>query len=63
MLVWGGISFGGHTKVYVLPDGTFTAQRYSDDILDPFVYLYAAATGDTFLLLVDNAQPHTAQLA
>ena len=46
VLVWGGISLGGRTELYVLPQGTLNAQRYRDDILEPIVRLHAAAIGN-----------------
>ena len=39
-----------------------TALRYRDEILDPFVRPFAGAIGDNFILLQDNAHPHTARV-
>ncbi|GFS93083.1 transposable element Tcb1 transposase [Trichonephila clavipes] len=33
---------------------------YRDEVLEPIVRLYAAAVGPTFVLMDDNACPHTA---
>ncbi|GFX49561.1 transposable element Tcb2 transposase [Trichonephila clavipes] len=61
ILVWAGISLGGHTDLYVFHGGTVTALRYRDEILDPYVRLYAAAIGNDFILMDDNARPHRAR--
>lgn len=43
------------------PEWTLMAQRYADEILITHVVAYAAAIIDSFLLLYDNARPHTAR--
>ncbi|GFX43671.1 transposable element Tcb2 transposase [Trichonephila clavipes] len=55
ILVWAGISLGGHTDLHVFHGGTVTGLRYRDEILDPYVRPYAAllwidfdAGGSTF---------------
>ncbi|GFU72331.1 transposable element Tcb2 transposase [Trichonephila clavipes] len=53
-----GISLGGHTDLHVFHGGTVTGLRYRDEILDP----YAAAIGNDFILMDDNARPHRARL-
>ncbi|GFX75559.1 transposable element Tcb2 transposase [Trichonephila clavipes] len=42
--------------------GTVTGLRYRDEILDPYVRPYAAAIGNDFILMDDNARPHRAQI-
>ena len=59
VMVWGGISLDGHTDLHVLQGGTLTAVRYRDEILGPIVRPYAGAIGPQFLLMQDNARPHT----
>ena len=39
-----------------------TATRYIDEVLHPIVVPYAAAVGDGFHLMHDNARPHVAAL-
>ncbi|GFV05656.1 transposable element Tcb2 transposase [Trichonephila clavipes] len=58
ILVWAGISLGGHTDLHVFHGGTVTGLRYRDEILDPYVRPYAAAIGNDFILMDDNARPH-----
>ena len=60
VMVWGGISWDGLTDLCVLHCGTLTAQRCRDDILDVHVRPYADAIGDPFILMDNNARPHTA---
>ncbi|GFW22207.1 transposable element Tcb2 transposase [Trichonephila clavipes] len=55
-----GISLGGHTDLHVFHGGTVTGLRYRDEILDPYVHPYAAAIGNDFILMDDNARPHRA---
>ena len=59
LMVWGGISEDGRTDLVVI-EGGLTAQRYIEEILRPVVIPYAAAIGDGFYLLDDNATSHRA---
>nr|KAG5687109.1 hypothetical protein BaRGS_008656 [Batillaria attramentaria] len=61
-MVWDGISVQGKTDLHVFWSGTLTAIRYRDEILDPAVRPYAGAIGPEFILMVDNARPHTARI-
>ncbi|GFV19156.1 transposable element Tcb2 transposase [Trichonephila clavipes] len=62
ILVWAGISIGGHTDLHVFHGGTVTGLRYRDETLDPYVRPYAAAIGNDFILMDDNARPHRARI-
>ncbi|GFU61729.1 transposable element Tcb2 transposase [Trichonephila clavipes] len=62
ILVWAGISLDGHTDLHVFHGGTVTGLRYRDEILDPYVRPYAAAIGNDFILMDDNARPHRARI-
>ncbi|GFV62778.1 transposable element Tcb2 transposase [Trichonephila clavipes] len=62
ILVWAGISLGGHTELHVFHGGTVTGLRYRDETLDPYVRPYAAAIGNDFILMDDNARPHRARI-
>ncbi|KFM62471.1 Transposable element Tc1 transposase, partial [Stegodyphus mimosarum] len=59
--VWGGIALGACTDLRVFPRRT-VIQVYRDDILDAYVYPYAGAMGDAFLLHDDNSRPHRARI-
>ncbi|GFV61022.1 transposable element Tcb2 transposase [Trichonephila clavipes] len=41
---------------------TVTGLRYRDETLDPYVCPYAAAIGNDFILMDDNARPHRARI-
>ncbi|GFV55215.1 transposable element Tcb2 transposase [Trichonephila clavipes] len=58
----GRISLGGHTDLHVFHGGTVTGLRYRDEILDLYVRPYAAAIGNDFILMNDNARPHRARI-
>ncbi|GFU34697.1 uncharacterized protein TNCV_1994071 [Trichonephila clavipes] len=58
----GEISLGGHTDLHVFHGGTVIGLRYRDEILDPYVRPYAAAIGNDFILMDDNARPHRARI-
>ncbi|GFT46240.1 transposable element Tcb2 transposase [Trichonephila clavipes] len=62
ILVWAGISLGGHTDLHVFHGGTVTGLRYRDEILDPYARPYAAAIGNDFIPMDDNARPHRARI-
>ncbi|GFW28839.1 transposable element Tc3 transposase [Trichonephila clavipes] len=62
ILVWAGISLGGHTDLHVFHGGTVTGLRYRDETLNPYVRPYAAAIGNNFILMDDNARPHRARI-
>ncbi|GFU92797.1 transposable element Tcb2 transposase [Trichonephila clavipes] len=62
ILVWAGISLGGHTDLHVFHGGTLTGLRCRDETLDPYVRPYAAAIGNDFILMDDNARPHRARI-
>ena len=53
---WAGISAQGKTDLHVIDNGTLTALRYVNEILDVFVRPYAGAVGENFLLMDDNAR-------
>ena len=60
VMVWVGICWDGCTDLRILDQGTLTAQRYRDGILDVHVRLYGSAVGDGFISMDDNIRPHTA---
>ncbi|GFT85696.1 uncharacterized protein TNCV_4026511 [Trichonephila clavipes] len=50
------------TDLHVFHGGTVNGLRYRDEILDPYVRPYAAAIGNDFILMDDNARPHRARI-
>ena len=62
VMVWAGISVNRKTDLYVVENGTLTAVRYCNEILDQFVRPYAGAIGPDFILMDDKARPHRAHV-
>ncbi|GFY25640.1 transposable element Tcb1 transposase [Trichonephila clavipes] len=62
IMVWSGISLGYRTDLHIFKRGSVTAVRYRDEVLKHIVILYAAAVGPIFVLMEDNARPHTADI-
>lgn len=62
ILVWGGIMLGSRTPLHVFDEGSVTAQRYRDEVLEPYVRLFRGAAGPDFLFMDDNARPHRAHI-
>ena len=61
-MVLAGISFGGHTDLYVLHGGNLTGVRYCYEISDAYVRPYAASIDYDFILMDNNAQTYRAVL-
>ena len=66
---WFGLSHGlggnkcsGETDLHVIDNGTLTALRYVNEILDVYVRPYAGAVGENFILMDDNARAHRARI-
>ena len=59
----GGVCNEGRTYLHVIDRGTITGIRYRDEILEPIVRPFAGAMGDRFVLMQDNARPHTARVS
>ena len=62
VMVWVGISAQGKTDLHVIDNGTLTALRYVNEILDVYVRPYAGAVGENFILMDDNARAHRARI-
>lgn len=62
IMVWAGISLEARTELYIVPRGSITAARYIDEILQDFVVPYAGFIGNDFVLMHDNARPHSARI-
>jgi len=59
VMVWAGISREAHTEL-VFVDGSLTAHRYIEEILANHVVPFSQNIGDDFILMQDNARPHSA---
>ena len=62
VMVWPGISAQGKTDLHVIDNGTLTALRYVNEIVDVYVRPYAGAEGENFILMDDNACAHRARI-
>ena len=61
-MVWAGICLDGRTDLVVIDGGALTAVRYRGEVLEPLVRPFAGALGQDFVLMHDNARPHTARV-
>jgi len=52
----------GRTDLYVLPQGSMTAVRYRNEILDVYIRPYAGAVDEGLILMDDNAAPNHARV-
>ena len=60
-LLWYGLE-SWKTDLHTIENGTLTAVRYVNEILDVYVRPYAGAIGADFILMDDNARPHRAHV-
>lgn len=61
-LFWGGISYEARTEIVPIPPPALTAERYVHDILEQYVVPFAHDIRPDFVLMHDNARPHSAAL-
>ncbi|CAF4836714.1 unnamed protein product [Pieris macdunnoughi] len=61
VMVWGGVSLDERTDLVVVP-GRLCAQTYIENVLEDHVWPAAYGMGPDFLLMQDNARPHTAAI-
>ncbi|GFT30248.1 transposable element Tcb2 transposase [Trichonephila clavipes] len=59
---WFGQGSRSVATLNVFHGGTVTGLRYRDETLDPYVRPYAAAIGNDFILMDDNARLHRARI-
>ncbi|UYV80733.1 hypothetical protein LAZ67_19001562, partial [Cordylochernes scorpioides] len=62
LLIWVGISSSRRTPLHIFSVGTLTAQRYRDEILEPYLRPYRDQIGHNLIFMDDNARPHRARL-
>ncbi|GFW00356.1 transposable element Tcb2 transposase [Trichonephila clavipes] len=48
----------GRTDFHFFDTGSVTAQRYRDEVLEPYVRLFRGAVGSDFISMDDNAPCH-----
>lgn len=61
-MVWGGINLEARTELTLVNGRSLTAVRYVTDILDSHGVPFAPFIGENFMLMQDNARPHTARI-
>ena len=59
-MVWAGVSMNSRTPLVIIP-GTLTAETYVTEILEPHVLPMRRRMDNRFILMQDNARPHTAR--
>ena len=59
---WAVLSAQGKTDLHVIDNGTLTALRYVNEILDVYVRPHAGAVGENFILMDDNVRAHRARI-
>ena len=57
-----GINAQEKTDLHIIDNGTLTALRYVNEILDVYVRPYAGAVGENFILMDDNVHAHRARI-
>jgi hypothetical protein len=58
VIIWAGISIDNRTDLVVVP-GRLNAMNYIENILEDHVVPAAYGIGQNFILMQDNAKPHT----
>ncbi|GFX80260.1 transposable element Tc3 transposase [Trichonephila clavipes] len=61
-MVWAGIMMDGLKDLHFFDMGYVTAQRYINEVLEPYVRLFRGAVGLDFIFLDDNLSCHRAML-
>ncbi|GFY11440.1 transposable element Tc3 transposase [Trichonephila clavipes] len=54
-MVWAGIMMDGLTDLHFFDTRSVTAQRYRDEVLEPYVPLFRGDVGPEFIFMDDNA--------
>ncbi|GFY18958.1 transposable element Tcb2 transposase [Trichonephila clavipes] len=55
VMVWASIMVDGSTNLHFFDMGSVTAERYRDEVLQPYVRLFRGAVGPYFICMDDNA--------
>ncbi|GFV10606.1 transposable element Tcb2 transposase [Trichonephila clavipes] len=62
LMVWAGIMLDGRTSLHVFERGSVTGVRNKDEVLEPYVHFFMGACFPEFILMDNNARPHSALL-
>ncbi|KAI5695706.1 hypothetical protein M8J75_002280 [Diaphorina citri] len=61
-MIWGGISYQAKTELVFIPCGVhggLTSERYVEEVVTDHVLPFVPLIGENFVLMHDNARPHT----
>ena len=58
----GGICLDGRMDLVAIDGAALTAVRYQDEVLELVVRPFAGALGQDFVLIHENARPHTTRV-
>nr|CAH7732004.1 unnamed protein product [Callosobruchus chinensis] len=61
-MVWAGISLEKRTELSIIPRGSLTAIRYTDEIVHDFVFSCLGFIENNFILMHDNARAHIGKI-
>ncbi|GFU95158.1 transposable element Tcb2 transposase [Trichonephila clavipes] len=62
VMVMAGIMMNSHTDIHFFDKGSLTAQRYRDEVLEPYVHLFRGAVCSDIIFMDDNASCHRTML-
>lgn len=62
IMVWAGISSESRTELVIIENGSLTAPRYVEEILNEHVGPFLVNMGANSIFMHDNARPHSAHL-
>ena len=63
LMVWAGIMQDIRTLFHVFENGFVNAQRYNQEVLEPYVCLFRGVVGPEFIFIDDNTRAHRALMA
>ncbi|GFU24255.1 transposable element Tcb2 transposase [Trichonephila clavipes] len=58
VMVWTVILMDGRIYLHFFDTGSVTAQRYRDEVLEPYVHLFRGAGGPDIIFMDDNVPCH-----
>ncbi|GFS77090.1 transposable element Tcb2 transposase [Trichonephila clavipes] len=62
VMAWAGIMMDDRTELHFFDTGSVTAQRYREEVLEPYVCLFQGVVVPDFIFMDDNAPCHRAVL-
>ena len=59
-MAWARIMRDSRTPLLVFDNGSVKAQRYRQEVLEPYVHFFRGAAGPEFIFMDDNERAHRA---